>query len=173
VTQPPETSRGPAPEDPAEDPAGDPAEPDDPLADPALQKRIEQDRDDFMRPAWLERWRLRIARNRPLEAFYRAVVLVVGLAIVVAGVVMLVFPGPGWAAIILGLLVLATEYRWAERLLDPVQQFVRWLARRATDPKARAENIVFLLVVAAVVALAVWWYVARYGWTLSPLPFFG
>ena len=97
-----------------------------------------------MRPEWLERWRLRIARNKPLEAAYRVFVLVVGWPSSLAGVAMLVFPGPGWAAIILGLLVLATEYRWAERLLEPVQRFVRWLARRAKDPKARAENIVFV-----------------------------
>lgn len=138
----------------------------------ALRARIQHDRDDFMRPAWLERWRLRIAKNKPLEAAYRVIVLVVGLAIVLAGLAMLVIPGPGWAAIILGLLVLATEYRWAERLLDPVQRFVRWLARRAKDPAARAENIAFAVVVAAVVALALWWYLARYGVTLEPFPFF-
>lgn len=137
-----------------------------------LQQRIDRDRDDFMRPEWLERWRLRIARNKPLEAAYRVLVLVVGLAIVAAGIAMLVFPGPGWAAIILGLLVLATEYRWAERLLEPVQRFVRWLARRAKDPKARAQNIVFVLVLVVAAALALWSYVARYGWTLEPLPFF-
>ena len=137
-----------------------------------LQHRIDRDRDDFMRPEWLERWRLRIARNKPLEAAYRVLVLVVGLAIVAAGIAMLVFPGPGWAAIILGLLVLATEYRWAERLLEPVQRFVRWLARRAKDPKARAQNIVFVLVLVVAAALALWSYVARYGWTLEPLPFF-
>lgn len=138
----------------------------------ALRARIDRDRDEFMRPEWLERWRLRIAKNKPLEAVYRVVVLVVGLAIVLAGLAMLVFPGPGWAAIILGLLVLATEYRWAERLLDPIQRFVRWLARRAKDPAARAENIVFSLVVAVVTALALWWYLARYGVTLEPFPFF-
>jgi len=137
-----------------------------------LHHRIEQDQQDYMRPEWLERWRLRIARNKPLEAAYRVFVLVIGVAIVLAGIAMLIFPGPGWAAIILGLLVLATEYRWAERLLDPVQRFVRWLARRAKDPAARAENIAFAVIVLAIIALALWWYLARYGVTLEPLPFF-
>jgi len=140
--------------------------------DAALHHRIEQDQQDYMRPEWLERWRLRIARNKPLEAAYRVFVLVIGVAIVLAGIAMLIFPGPGWAAIILGLLVLATEYRWAERLLDPVQRFVRWLARRAKDPAARAENIAFAVIVLAIIALALWWYLARYGVTLEPLPFF-
>lgn len=105
-----------------------------------------------------------------MEAAYRAVVLVVGLAIVAAGVAMLVFPGPGWAAIILGLVVLATEYAWAERLLLPVQRFVRWLAARALDPAARRQNLLIVAVLAALAALALWWYLARYGATLEPLP---
>jgi uncharacterized protein (TIGR02611 family) len=172
VTQTPSSPGEFAPE-PADPPSVHDAPADQVIADAELQARIERDRDEFMRPEWLERWRLRIAKNRPLEAVYRVVVLIVGLAIVVAGIAMLVLPGPGWAAIILGLLVLATEYRWAERLLDPVQRFVRWLARRAKDPKARAENIVFLIVCAVIAALALGWYVARYGLTLSPLPFFG
>lgn len=119
----------------------------------------------------MERWRRRIARNRPLEAAYRLVILVVGLAIVGAGLAMLVFPGPGWAAIILGLVVLATEYRWAERLLLPVQRFVRWLAARALDPAARRQNLLILTIVLVLAGLALWWYVARYGATLEPLPF--
>jgi uncharacterized protein (TIGR02611 family) len=123
-----------------------------------------------LRPEWLERWRRRLARNRPLEHLYRAVVLIIGLAIVAAGVAMLVFPGPGWAAIILGLVVLATEYKWAERLLEPVDRFVRWLARRAMDPKARTQNLILLAVFIGVCAVLVWWYIARYGVTLEPLP---
>jgi uncharacterized protein (TIGR02611 family) len=126
---------------------------------------------DVMRPEWLERWRRRLARNRPLEHLYRGVVLVVGLAIIAAGVVMLVFPGPGWAAIILGLVVLATEFRWAERLLEPIQRLVRALARRALDPKARRQNLLLLVSLVALAGLAAWWYLARYGLTLDPIPF--
>jgi uncharacterized protein (TIGR02611 family) len=126
---------------------------------------------DVLRPEWLERWRRRLARNRPMEALYRTVVLIIGLAIVGAGLVMLVFPGPGWAAIFLGLVVLATEFRWAERLLEPVDRFIRWLARRAMDPKARTQNLILLALFLIACGLALWWYLARYGVTLEPLPF--
>jgi uncharacterized protein (TIGR02611 family) len=84
---------------------------------------------------------------------------------------MLVFPGPGWAAIVLGLLILATEFRWAEILLEPLQRLINKLASRAKDPQARGENIVFVLVAVIAIALALWWYLARYGVTLEPLPF--
>jgi uncharacterized protein (TIGR02611 family) len=48
---------------------------------------------------------------------WRVVVLVIGLVLVAAGLVMLVIPGPGIAAILGGLALLATEFDWARRLL--------------------------------------------------------
>jgi uncharacterized protein (TIGR02611 family) len=41
-----------------------------------------------------------------------------GFTLLLAGIVMLVTPGPGWLAIIGGLAMLAAEYVWARRLLD-------------------------------------------------------
>ena len=133
--------------------------------------RAQSDREKFLRPEWLERLRLKIARNKALELVYRLVVLAIGSVILLAGVAMLVFPGPGWAALVLGLLILATEFRWAEILLEPLQRLINKLASRAKDPQARGENIVFVLVAVIAIALALWWYLARYGVTLEPLPF--
>ena len=48
----------------------------------------------------------------------RIVVLIAGCAILGAGVAMLALPGPGVLVIIVGLAVLATEFAWAERMLD-------------------------------------------------------
>lgn len=45
-------------------------------------------------------------------------VSVIGSVLIVAGLVMLVTPGPGLVAIIAGLAVWAREFRWAHRLLD-------------------------------------------------------
>jgi uncharacterized protein (TIGR02611 family) len=41
-----------------------------------------------------------------------------GFTLLVAGVVMLITPGPGWPAIIGGLAMLAAEFVWARRLLN-------------------------------------------------------
>lgn len=46
----------------------------------------------------------------------KPLVLMVGGAVIAAGLVMLVFPGPGWAAIFLGLAILATEFAVAEKV---------------------------------------------------------
>jgi uncharacterized protein (TIGR02611 family) len=47
----------------------------------------------------------------------RLAVLVIGGAVVAAGLVMMVAPGPGLIVIIAGLAILATEFTWAEILL--------------------------------------------------------
>jgi uncharacterized protein (TIGR02611 family) len=44
--------------------------------------------------------------------------ILAGFTLLAVGVVMLVTPGPGWAAIIGGLAILAAEYVWARRLLN-------------------------------------------------------
>jgi UPF0716 family protein affecting phage T7 exclusion len=67
---------------------------------------------------------------------------VIGWVLIVAGVVMLVTPGPGLVALLAGLAVLARHYRWAEwvkmrtlaRVHDTATQLrARRAARRADD----------------------------------------
>jgi uncharacterized protein (TIGR02611 family) len=48
----------------------------------------------------------------------RAAVFVVGVALLAVGLVMFVTPGPGILLVVAGLAVLATEFAWAEHLLD-------------------------------------------------------
>jgi uncharacterized protein (TIGR02611 family) len=47
----------------------------------------------------------------------RVGVTIAGFAVLLAGLVMLVLPGPGIVVILAGLAILATEYVWAQRLL--------------------------------------------------------
>lgn len=47
----------------------------------------------------------------------RIAITVVGVVVLLAGVVLLVLPGPGWVLIFVGLSILGTEYVWAQRLL--------------------------------------------------------
>ena len=47
----------------------------------------------------------------------RIAVTIAGFAVLLAGVALLVLPGPGWLLIFLGLGILGTEYVWAQRLL--------------------------------------------------------
>ena len=52
----------------------------------------------------------------------RIAIFVAGSAVVLAGVAMLVLPGPGIVVIIAGLAILATEFVWAERALDAAKE---------------------------------------------------
>jgi uncharacterized protein (TIGR02611 family) len=52
----------------------------------------------------------------------RVVAAVAGFTLVLAGVLMLVTPGPGWLVIFLGLSVLAAEFVWARRLLKRLKE---------------------------------------------------
>ncbi|HEX6207696.1 MAG TPA: PGPGW domain-containing protein [Actinomycetota bacterium] len=49
-------------------------------------------------------------------------VTIVGFLLLLAGGIMIVTPGPGTVAIIAGLAILATEYTWAEIMLDKVKE---------------------------------------------------
>jgi uncharacterized protein (TIGR02611 family) len=52
----------------------------------------------------------------------RATVFVVGVALLVVGLIMFVTPGPGIVLVVAGLAVLATEFAWAEHLLDKAKE---------------------------------------------------
>jgi uncharacterized protein (TIGR02611 family) len=79
-------------------------------------------------------WRRRVAARRPLDHGYRLVVGAVGSVVVAFGLVTIPLPGPGWLTVIAGLFLLATEFTWAERLLDFTRRHVRawtgWLGRQ-------------------------------------------
>lgn len=115
----------------------------------------------------LRRWSFEGGRSRRL--FWRSTVLVVGAALLILGVVMLVFPGPGWAAIILGLVVLASEFAWVNRVLHPVRRMASKAADAALDPRRRTLTLVVGAVVIVAVAAVAWWYYVTYGLTLDGL----
>lgn len=68
-------------------------------------------------------------------------VSVTGTLLIVAGVIMLLTPGPGLLAIAAGLAVWAREFRWARRLLnrarDRIARSVRRRAPRRSRPPVR------------------------------------
>ena len=73
-------------------------------------------------------WLRVIARNAR-----RLIVFIAGIAVLLAGVAMLALPGPGVLVIILGLVILATEFAWAERVLDRTTSTAAGAANKLTD----------------------------------------
>ncbi len=63
-------------------------------------------------------------------------IAVVGGFLVVAGIALLVLPGPGWLIIFLGLGILATEFVWAERLLNKAKEKAQQAKNKVFEKKA-------------------------------------
>jgi len=108
-----------------------------------------------------------IRSNRALDATWRGVILIFGLTIVALGVFFLLFPGPGWAVIFFGLFVLATEYAWAQRMLNPVRQFSSQIARLIVSQEFRAKRSKVILIATFVIVATAYAYWAKWGATME------
>ncbi|MFW3169075.1 TIGR02611 family protein [Geodermatophilus sp. CPCC 206100] len=101
-----------------------------------LRERFAHDGHRSLRERVAEtRWRRRLGARRTLDSTYRLCVGIVGGLIVALGLATIPLPGPGWLTVIAGLFVLATEFFWAERLLEFTKKHVKawtdWLGRQA------------------------------------------
>ncbi len=59
---------------------------------------------------------------RTVAQVRRVFLVIAGFTLLLAGVAMLVTPGPGMFAIFLGLGLLAAEFVWARRLMDRIKR---------------------------------------------------
>jgi uncharacterized protein (TIGR02611 family) len=79
---------------------------------------------------------------------------ILGGIVVAAGIVMIPFPGPGWAVVILGLAIWAIEFHWARRLLEftkrHVQSWTHWIGRQSLPVRGLIGIVGFLFICAVV-----------------------
>jgi uncharacterized protein (TIGR02611 family) len=103
-----------------------------------------------------ERREKHLERNRII----RVVVAIFGFLVVLAGLAMLVLPGPGLLVIAIGLGILALEFVWAERLLertvDKMDDAADAVKRSSRKQQALGVSLL-ALGVAGLVAAAVLW----------------
>lgn len=90
----------------------------------------------------------------------RIAVTVVGFAVLIAGLVMMVTPGPGVLVIVVGLAILATEWAWAERALDRAKAGGKVVLEQATASPIRIALSV-LLTLGGIAAVLVYFLVIR------------
>lgn len=59
---------------------------------------------------------------------------IIGGLVLVAGIIAIPYPGPGWLIVFAGLAILATEFEWANRVLEYARgkydAWAAWLKRR-------------------------------------------
>lgn len=116
--------------------------------------------------------------NRVKRHTKRVLIGVVGGLVLMIGIILIPYPGPGWLIVFAGLAILATEFDWAQRLLVHVrEQYENWMAWLK-----RQHLIVKLLVLGftGIVVIVTVWLLNGYGlidnwlglnldWVHSPL----
>lgn len=113
-------------------------------------------------------WRRKIRSNPHSHLIYRIIVGVIGLIVVVTGLIMVPFPGPGWLVVFLGLAIWASEFEWAQRVLRVAKRalnaWTAWL-------KAQPWWVNALVLLATLVALAaIFWLLLLVSGISSFLP---
>jgi uncharacterized protein (TIGR02611 family) len=82
----------------------------------------------------LEKLHLARYHHRQRSRFVRSGFVIAATLIILAGLIMLILPGPGLLALALGFYLLALEFDWAERLL-------RWALKHADKAAAKTPFV--------------------------------
>ena len=104
--------------------------------------------------ALLERLDAWAGESRVRVVVVRVVTTVAGPLLVLAGVAMLVLPGPGLVTMAAGLAILAVEYPWARRVLEVAARELGRLKRALFPTDASAGRRVWGGVLVAAFAVA-------------------
>lgn len=125
--------------------------------------------EDYFGPRFLARLHTRLHANPLTSVVTKIVVTIAGVVVMLAGLVMMVTPGPGIVGLILGLAILSTEWRWADRWLDAARAYAKKAADAALDMDSALRRRRLLGVGAALGAglavLAIG--IAEWGWPES------
>jgi uncharacterized protein (TIGR02611 family) len=107
-------------------------------------------------------------RHRARNRIVRFGVATLGFLVVLAGLVMSVplVPGPGFLVVAIGLMILALEFAWAERLLERTVEKLEQAGKTVN----RASRTQQLLIVGACAVLAVAVLTAAIMWDVPVLP---
>ena len=108
------------------------------------------DRDEL--PGILRRLERHRARHAERGLVLRALWVLAGFTVLVAGLAMVVLPGPAVVVIPLGLAMLSFEFAWAERLLETSVRGGLRAKRAAGRRRALATGAGTVLVLAALAA---------------------
>jgi uncharacterized protein (TIGR02611 family) len=124
-------------------------------------------------------FRARIEEKPTLRRTYRVGVAVLGGIVLVAGVVMIPYPGPGWLVVFAGLAILASEFHWARRVLHfartKYDAWTDWLGRQPLLVRLVVLAVTGIVVMVTLYLLNAFYLVARlvglsdWTWLQSPL----
>lgn len=92
----------------------------------------------------LRRARAWVERHPRIRWAYRFAVAALGTVVVIAGLILVPLPGPGWLIVFLGIAILGTEFpaahrvgQWLKRMLAAA--LARWKSWRAARAESRSS----------------------------------
>ena len=127
----------------------------------------------------LRHFRARVRGNPRANLIWRIVVGVLGGLVLVAGIIAIPYPGPGWLIVFAGLGILATEFTWAGRVLrfarHHYDRWMAWVGRQSIVVKCLLGLLTCAIVLATLWLLGAPYLVAKlvglghWTWLQSPL----
>lgn len=108
----------------------------------------------------------------------RYVTIAVGAVVTVIGIITIPYPGPGWAVVFFGLLILSQELEWAARLRHWIMSRLNhfYATHISGDPLAQAALgigtcaiVLLTLWLTGALSLAGGWVGIDWAWLASPL----
>lgn len=112
-------------------------------------------KDEAAKHSPIRTWLESVRSTRTGALTLKIVIGAIGAVMVIGGLIMVPFPGPGWLVVFAGLAVLATEFHWAHKLLEfgkgVLHSWTQWYKRQGWVIK-----IVVLVVTVAVAGLIVY-----------------
>jgi uncharacterized protein (TIGR02611 family) len=115
---------------------------------------------DAAKPSLIDRLRAQRETHRERSKLVRLGFIIVGFTVLLAGLAMVVLPGPALAVIPIGLAILSLEFAWAARLLEVAIEKAEQ-AKQSAKETTKAQRIIVavavaLAVAAVIVAVAIW-----------------
>jgi uncharacterized protein (TIGR02611 family) len=118
------------------------------------------------KPSLLDRLEDKRAEHINKGIFYRITFAVAGMIILLAGLAMLVLPGPALVVIPIGLFMLALEFAWAEKMLELALERAD-IAKNKVTETTKAQRI---FGIAAMVLGGIGFAIAAFTWDIPILP---
>lgn len=107
----------------------------------------------------------------------RAAIGIIGSLVLIVGIIAIPYPGPGWLIVFSGLAILATEFEWAQRVLDFAKgrydAWTLWLKRQHIIVRILVLALTGIIVVVTLWLLNVFgllngWLHLSFDWVRSP-----
>jgi uncharacterized protein (TIGR02611 family) len=119
-----------------------------------------EERQPRPRPKFVEKLEAKRADHLQRGIFYRILFGVAGAIVLLAGVIMLVTPGPAFVLIPIGLAMLSMEFAWAALALEKALEQAQVAQEKAAQTSMRQRILAItagVLAVAAALAAAIHW----------------